>query len=378
MLKICSFAAAALVAGAGFAAAQGPEGKPGGAQGGPRGGGGGAHQAPAPRMSPAPQQRMAPPQAAPQPRAQAPQRAPQAAPQRAYRAEQEQQRRAAGQRAEQQQRSRAAEQQRSRAAEQQRSRAAEQQRSRAAEQQRSRAAEQQRSNERRQADERQRAERQRAAGPRRGPDGRDRPGQVGQPDMRQGATRTARYDQVRQERTKLSVDQRTRLRQAFPTGRDRVSRVHFTRRVGTRIPRSVMLFAVPAAVFAIFPYYRDYRYTVIDDTICIVDPATYEIVDVLDEGAYPPAPLGPQVAELHLSPSERALVLDSISPDFPQAPVQLRMALGAEIPGGVELHEFAPLVVDRVQKLREFRFLLAQDQLVIVAPDRSIALVLER
>jgi hypothetical protein len=196
--------------------------------------------------------------------------------------------------------------------------------------------------------------------------------------MRQGATRTARYDQVRQERTKLSVDQRTRLRQAFPTGRDRVSRVHFTKRVGTRIPRSVMLFAVPAAVFAIFPYYRDYRYTVIDDTICIVDPATYEIVDVLDEGAYPPAPLRPQLAELHLSPSERALVLDSISPDFPQAPLQLRMALGAEIPGGIELHEFAPLVVDRVQKLREFRFLVAQDQLVIVAPDRSIALVLER
>ena len=291
------------------------------------------------------------------------------------------QRRAAGQRAaEQHQRARAAEQQqqRARAAEQQRSRAAEQQRSRAAEQQRSRAAEQQRANERRQAEERQRAERQRAAEQRKGPDGRDRPGQLGQPDMRQGATHTARHEQVRQERTKLSVDQRSRLRQAFPTGRDRVSRVHFTKRVGTRIPRSVMLFAVPAAVFAIFPYYRDYRYTVIDDTICIVDPATYEIVDVLDEGAYPPAPLRPQVAELHLSPSERALVLDSISPDFPQAPLQLRMALGAEIPGGVELHEFPVLVVDRVPKLRDFRFLVAQDQVVVVAPDRSIALVLER
>ena len=239
-------------------------------------------------------------------------------------------------------------------------------------------AEQQRGNERRQAEERQRAERQRGAEQRKGPDGRDRPGQVGQPDMRQGATRTARYEQVRQERTKLSGEQRARLRQAFPAGRDRVSRVHFSKRVGYRIPRSVRLFAVPAAVFALFPYYRDYQYTVIDDTICIVDPATYEIVDVLDEGAYPPAPLRPQVAELHLSPSERALVLDSISPDFPQTPLQLRMALGAEIPGGVELHEFAPLVLDRVQQLREFRFLVAQDQLVIVAPDRSIALVLER
>ena len=64
--------------------------------------------------------------------------------------------------------------------------------------------------------------------------------------------------------------------------------MHFTRRVGTRIPRSIRLFAVPAAVLAIFPYYRDYRYVVEEDAICIVDPATYEIVDVLDEGIYAP------------------------------------------------------------------------------------------
>jgi len=36
---------------------------------------------------------------------------------------------------------------------------------------------------------------------------------------------------------------------------------------------------VPAAVFAIFPYYRDYRYVVVEDTICIVDFVTCEIVD---------------------------------------------------------------------------------------------------
>jgi Protein of unknown function (DUF1236) len=43
--------------------------------------------------------------------------------------------------------------------------------------------------------------------------------------------------------------------------------------MGSRIPRTVKLFAVPAAVFAILPYYRDYRYVVVEDTICIVDPA---------------------------------------------------------------------------------------------------------
>jgi hypothetical protein len=139
----------------------------------------------------------------------------------------------------------------------------------------------------------------------------------------------------------------------------------------------VRLFAVPAAVLAIFPYYRDYRYVVEEDTICIVDPDTYEIVDVLDEGTF--APSRPQVAELTLTDRERGLVLDSIPPDFPDVRLRLRLALGAEIPASVELHEFAPLLLDRVPKLRDFRFVVSQDQIVIVAPqDRSIVLVLDR
>src|SRR5205814_5919881 len=138
-----------------------------------------------------------------------------------------------------------------------------------------------------------------------------------------------RHEQLRQERVKLSSDQHVRLRQAFPINRDRMTRVQFAKRIGTRIPRSVSLFAVPAAVLAIFPYYRDYRYVVEDDTICIVDPDTYQIVDILDEGTYAPG-TRPQIAELTLTDSERALVRDSIPPDFPQALLQLRLALGAE------------------------------------------------
>ena len=157
-----------------------------------------------------------------------------------------------------------------------------------------------------------------------------------------------------------------------------MTRVQFTKRIGTRIPRSVRLFAVPAVVLAIFPYYRDYRYVVEEDAICIVDPETFEIVDVLDEGTYAPGP-GPQVAELILTDRERTLVLDSIPPDVPQVRLRIRLALGAEIPLSVELYEFAPLLLDQVPKLRGFRFVVSQEQLVIVEPqDRSIALVLDR
>ena len=399
MLKVCSLAAVAFLGTTALAAAQGPEqhGKQGGGRGGPAAG-----------PSPAPQRASPPPQQQ-RPAARAPQAPPTAAraneaqPRRAA----EQQRAAQQQRRAQEQTARAAQQRQAQErASQQRRQAQEQarpaqerartqkqaqerarvdQQRRAAEQDRTRAAaEQQRANERRQAAEKQRAAERGAVERRRADEQRAaeqrRAAERTSPALRPGANQpiTARHEQLRQERAKLSRDQHVRLRQAFTVSRERITRVQFTKRIGTRIPRSIRLFAVPAAVLAIFPYYRDYRYVVEEDTICIVDPETYEIVDVLDEGTYAPGPQL-QVAELILTDRERTLVLDSIPPDFPQVRLRLRLALGAEFPPSVELYEFAPLLVDQVPKLRDFRFVVSQDQLVIVEPrDRSIALVLDR
>jgi len=139
----------------------------------------------------------------------------------------------------------------------------------------------------------------------------------------------------------------------------------------------VHLFPVPREVITFFPYYRAYSYFVVGDEICIVDPGTYEVVDVIDEG-YWRAP-GQQVAGLRLSAGQIALIRDSVSRDFPEADVRLRLALGAEIPDAVELYEFPQIVLDQVPELRQFRFLVASEQIVIVDPrDRSIALVIDR
>jgi Protein of unknown function (DUF1236) len=197
--------------------------------------------------------------------------------------------------------------------------------------------------------------------------------------QKRDSARTVGHEELRRKRLSLSVDQRTRLRTGFNVDRAHMTKVQFARRVGTRIPRSVRLFAVPAAVFAIFPDYRSYSYVVVEDDIYIVDPGTYEIVDVLDEDTISPPRDTPRVAQLTLTAAERALVLDSIPPDLPEAQVRLRLALGADIPDRVELFEFAPLVLDGVPRLRNFRFVLAQGTVAIVDPrDRSIALVLER
>jgi hypothetical protein len=116
----------------------------------------------------------------------------------------------------------------------------------------------------------------------------------------------------------------------------------------------------------------------VNDDICIVDPRTYVVVDVID-ATYWSGPGRPHVTGLHLSAQEMDIVREGIPADFPDAGIHLRLALGAEIPEHVHLHEFAPFVLDRVPKLRGYVFLVAGDQIVIVQPrDRSIALVIDR
>ena len=189
---------------------------------------------------------------------------------------------------------------------------------------------------------------------------------------------TERREEMRQARDRLGPNERQRLHAAFDFRRARVTNARFDRHVGHLLPRHVRLFPMPREVISFFPYYRDYSYVAVDDEICIVDPRTYEIVDVIDQGYYRGGPRQ-QVAGLSLTPAQVALVRDSIPRDFPEAGVRLRLALGAEIPGDVELYEFPAVVLDRATELRDYRFLVAEEQIVIVDPhDRSIALVIDR
>jgi hypothetical protein len=139
----------------------------------------------------------------------------------------------------------------------------------------------------------------------------------------------ARSDELREARSRLTGEQRQGLRAAFDLQLGRVEHARFDWHVGHRVPRQVRLYPVPSDVIAIFPYYRDYSYFVVGEEICIVDPTTYEVVDVIDEG-YPIPRL--QTARLSLSAAQIAVVRDSIPRDVPDTSIHVRLALGAEIP----------------------------------------------
>jgi Protein of unknown function (DUF1236) len=81
----------------------------------------------------------------------------------------------------------------------------------------------------------------------------------------------------------LTTEQRSRIRTTVLQGGNvnRVSNVNFNIRVGTVVPRSVKLVAVPPVILEVHPAWRGFRYFVVNDEIIIVEPGTLRIVAVI-------------------------------------------------------------------------------------------------
>lgn len=54
-------------------------------------------------------------------------------------------------------------------------------------------------------------------------------------------------------------------------------------RVGTRVPQSVELYAMPQEVAVEVPAIRSYKYMVVNNRVVLIDPATSEVVDELTD-----------------------------------------------------------------------------------------------
>jgi hypothetical protein len=80
----------------------------------------------------------------------------------------------------------------------------------------------------------------------------------------------------------LTTEQRTKIRETVLVGGNapRASNVNFSISVGTAVPRSVRVVAVPRVIVDVRPEWRGYLYFVVDDQIIIVD-RNHRIVAVL-------------------------------------------------------------------------------------------------
>jgi hypothetical protein len=83
----------------------------------------------------------------------------------------------------------------------------------------------------------------------------------------------------------LDSSKRTEFRQSITrAGVSRVDNVNFSLSVGTAVPRSVKLHPLPSSIVTLVPAYRGYDFILVRDDIIIIDPATYELVDVIPAG----------------------------------------------------------------------------------------------
>jgi hypothetical protein len=82
---------------------------------------------------------------------------------------------------------------------------------------------------------------------------------------------------------KLSSEQRTKITTVI---RDQhvapVRDVNFSIAVGTRVPRDVSFHPLPAEVVSIYPEWRGYEFVLVRDQIVVIDPRTFEIVAILE------------------------------------------------------------------------------------------------
>ena len=82
---------------------------------------------------------------------------------------------------------------------------------------------------------------------------------------------------------KLSSEQRTRISTVIrgqhvqPT-----TNVNFSISIGTRVPRDVSFHPLPAEVVTYYPEWRGYEFILVNEQIVVVDPGTFEIVAVID------------------------------------------------------------------------------------------------
>jgi len=175
-------------------------------------------------------------------------------------------------------------------------------------------------------------------------------------------------------RVQLSDRQRTDVHQAILKERNvnRIDRVNFSVSIGTRVPRSIRLVALPAAIISLVPQYRSYQYFVVNDEVCIVDPSSYEIVEVImvsdrTAGGSERGSSG----TLMLTEEEKHIIIENVEMRSGSTMALGSLQEGAPVPREARLDEFPDVVVQKVPKVRGYKYFTAEGRVGIADPQGS-------
>jgi hypothetical protein len=118
----------------------------------------------------------------------------------------------------------------------------------------------------------------------------DRDGMKAEGREDRGGMKTESRDEGRSQTTgqagagaKLSSEQRTKITTVIKNQHVApVTNANFSISVGTRVPREVSFHPLPSEIVSIYPEWRGYEFFLVRDQIVVVDPRTLEIVAVLE------------------------------------------------------------------------------------------------
>jgi opacity protein-like surface antigen len=196
----------------------------------------------------------------------------------------------------------------------------------------------------------------------------------------QQPNRTAGAKSESNNRVQVSEQQRTTVRERLlKEGKVSRAKINISVNVGATVPRSVHLYPLSTAIIGLAPAYRGYDYVVLEDeTIVIVNPRTYVIVDVLPASSQTAQRSNGQRSNGHLTLSSEQMrfVFDHV-PKTRKTDIHIQLALGAEVPRNVDLMTFPEDVVTRIPEIRDYRYVVVDDQIAIVDPkDYGVSLVI--
>jgi hypothetical protein len=207
----------------------------------------------------------------------------------------------------------------------------------------------------------------------------DRAGTREQRDDRAGSREERRDERTgaRQDRAgsaRLNDDQRSRISDVITRRRDvPVANVNVDVRVGVTLPRSVRVREVPREIVEIYPEFRGYRYTVVRDEIVIIEPRTNRVVEVVPRSGRATTGTRTSVREssrISLSADKRRRIHEIVMRERPSARCEdIRVEVGAELPRSISILAFPDVIVREAPEIREYRFCVHGDDVVLVDPD---------
>jgi hypothetical protein len=173
----------------------------------------------------------------------------------------------------------------------------------------------------------------------------------------------------------LNVQQRTQIGQTLARHNVKpITNVNFSIAVGTAVPKSVQLRAIPADLVTFIPQYRGYSYFVVEEQIVIVEPASYQIIAIVPyAGAGGHRAAAPtQSRAVKLSTQEREVVRKHTSRRSEEGPARKaskRYRVGDEVETTVTVEEFPETVYREAPSVRRYRYFRQDNDVILVDPD---------